>query len=68
MLSSTLGTENLEVLRISHCIGIKDDARRYLESIIEYRSLVKLYVNSTSMSPDVMEELANKYPNLSVIY
>lgn len=46
-MSVSLGSENLEILRLSYCAGVKDDARRYLESIIEYRSLKKLYLNST---------------------
>lgn len=66
-LSVSLGSENLEVLRLSYC-NIKDDAQRYLESIIEYRSLRKLYLNSTLMSKEVAASIGSKYPNLSVIY
>lgn len=67
-MSVSLGSENLEILRLSYCSAIRDDVKRYLESIIEYRSLKKLYINSTSVSKEIAESISQKYPNLNVIY
>ena len=56
-LSVSLCVQNLEVFRISHCEDIKDEALFYLESIIGYGNLRKIYINSTLVGKDAFEKM-----------
>jgi hypothetical protein len=49
-------------------LGVRDDAVRSLESIADYQSLIKLYVNSTGISKEIAEKISNRFPNLSVVF
>lgn len=58
----------MEKLRLSHCSFIKEEALHYLQTIANYRSLTKLYLNDTDIKQAELQAFEASNPQINLIY
>lgn len=67
-LASSQPFEQLEVLKLSHCREVDENALQYLGEMLLYSNLAKLHLNSTSIPRAEAAKFEQKYPQLNTIY
>jgi hypothetical protein len=55
-------------LRLSHCKFLEEEVLAYIQKILSYQSLKKVYLNETRVSPAALEDFEAKNPQIGVIY
>lgn len=67
-LTSSEPFEQLEVLKLSHCREIDENALQYIGEMLIYSNLSKLHINSTSVPRSEAVKFEQKYPQVNTIY
>ena len=67
-LSVSLASENLTMLRLSHCQKINEECLLYIQKIIGYDSLKKLYLNDCKIAKEDFEAFEMKNQQVNLIY
>lgn len=60
--------EKLEELRVSHCGKIDEEALAYLQKIVGYSSLKKVYLNDCKIDQEELRAFESKNPQLNLIF